>query len=532
MIKLCSVEEIRAAERAAGEAGQSERDLMLTAGHGVARVIAEAAGEQPGTALFFVGPGNNGGDGLVAAADLIARGWQCFVWGYQRTSGDNVPIKPTLAGKLVWLDELRAVREAAASADVIVDAVFGIGGRAALPDDVAKVFEIAWENRVARGTPLVALDIPSGTDADTGAAAETAFRADHTVMVGLPKVGLYRVPAARHTGVLHLVDIGLPAPPLSDDSVALITEEDVRRWLPRREADTHKRAVGTLLIVGGAPNYYGAPRLSAGAAVRVGTGLVTLAVSRSLIGSIAAALPEVTFLPLPEGDVGGAGVRMADLIHEHQADYRALLIGPGLGKDPAVDEFLGAFFGLRPSAGGIGFGVAAEDTSTKRFDGNAVIDADGLNWLAKHPDWPERLRHASVILTPHPGELSRLLDTDVSTILDDPWGQTREAARRFGQIVVLKLGHSVVATPEGQLIVAPQALPSVATAGTGDVLAGTIAGLLAQGMSPVEAAAGGLMIGTLSALRVTRELGTLGLAASDLIEAMPAVMRDLFDARW
>src|SRR5690606_18118920 len=141
------------------------------------------------------------------------------------------------------------------------------------------------------------------------------------------------------------------------------------------------------------------------------------------------------------------------------------------------------------SAGGIGFGVAAEDTSTKRFDGNAVIDADGLNWLAKHPDWPERLRHASVILTPHPGELSRLLDTDVSTILDDPWGQTREAARRFGQIVVLKLGHSVVATPEGQLIVAPQALPSVATAGTGDVLAGTIAGLLAQGMSPVEAAA-------------------------------------------
>ncbi|MDI3341028.1 MAG: NAD(P)H-hydrate dehydratase [Sphaerobacter sp.] len=532
MKALYRVEEIRAAERAAVAAGLSEAALMAAAGQGVAQAIVEARGGRAGTALFLVGPGNNGGDGLVAAAELVARGWRCLIWGYRRTDIAGAPVQTAAAEQFTWVESGDGLASAALEADVIVDAVFGIGSRADLPAEVAAAFAVGAQARLQRGTPLIALDVPSGVDADTGAVAEGALHADLTVMVGLPKIGLFRAPALRHTGVLRLVEIGLPEPDISQERPRLIKEDDVRDWLPRRPADTHKRAVGSLLVVGGAPTYYGAPRLAAAAAARAGAGLVTLAVSRSLIAPIATALPEVTFLPLPEGELGGAGARMARIVHEQLARYRALVVGPGLGQDATVDEFLGALFHVRPAVAAIGFGATLAPEAGNVFSGRAVLDADALNWLARQPEWVERLRAAELVLTPHPGELSRLLATEVEQIVAEPWESAREASQRFGHVVVLKLGHAVVASPDGTLLVAPQALPALASAGTGDVLAGTIGGLMAQGLPALAAAAAGVYLGCQAALLAMRRVGTLGLVASDVIDALPKAIAAHYDARW
>ncbi len=534
MEKLCRVAEVRRAEEEAVARGTSLAELMARAGRAVADVIAELAGTSPGKpqrALFLIGPGNNGGDGLVAAGHLAARGWDCKIWAWNRSEPGDVPIAAEWLARCEWLTN-EQLEEALSQADVIIDAVFGIGGRAELPNTVASVFEAASQARRQRGTLLVAVDVPSGIDSDTGAADRHAFRADLTVMLGLPKLGAYLAPALRYTGLIRLVDIGLSRPAIAPGSVAVLTEADARAWLPRREADTHKWAVGAVLVVGGAPGYYGAPRLAASAALRVGAGLVTLAVPRSLIPAIAAAQAELTFLPAPDGDVG-AGQRWAELVQEALPRYRTLLLGPGLGQDRPAEELVRFLLGLgRQRRGSLGFAMTSAEPSPQRFTGYAVIDADGLNWLAKSGAWWEELREAKLILTPHPGELARLLGVEVRTILEDPWGLAVEAARTFGQHVVLKYGHTSVACPDGTLLLAPQVHPGLASAGTGDVLAGVIAGLAAQGLEPRDAAGTGIFIAGQAALAAIAVQGTLSLLASDIIAALPKVLQALYDPRW
>lgn len=534
MIKLYTVAEVRAAENAAISAGRAEQELMLEAGTGVGNLIAESSGGRPGNALFLVGPGNNGGDGLVAAAGLVQFGWTCTIWSYNRDGLQGAPVPPEIAGDLIWLSDPDALQNAADESDVIVDAVFGIGSRPELPPEVAAAFDLAARARVRNGTPLWAVDIPSGVDADTGAAAEQTFRADVTVMIGLPKIGLYQSPAIRYTGIIEPVDIGLPEVEAESTAPSLAGQRDTRERLPRRQAGTHKREVGTLLVVGGAPEYFGAPRMAGAAALRAGAGLVSLAVPRSLIGPIAAALPEVTFIPLPEAEFGAAGVRMAQLVRQAVESYSALLIGPGLGREELVGEFLGNLFGVRGAGITIGFGAPPPEANAPKehFNGRAVIDADGLYWLASQPDWWETLSQAELVLTPHPGELARLLGRTSEEIVADPWGSAREAATRFKQVVVLKYGHTTVASPDGSLVVAPQSFPSLATAGTGDVLAGVIASLMAQGMPALDAAIAGVYVGDATTHHAQRELGTLGLVASDLIHMLPFVMKDLYDPTW
>lgn len=534
MIKLYTVTEVRAAEEAAIAAGRAEQELMLEAGTGVGNLIAESSGGRPGSALFLVGPGNNGGDGLVAAAGLAQFGWTCTIWPYNRDGLQGAPVPPDIAGEFIWLSETDALPSAADEADVIVDAVFGNGSRPELPSEVAAAFDLARQARVRNGTPLWAIDIPSGVDADTGAAAEQTFQADVTVMIGLPRIGLYQAPAIRYTGLIEPLDIGLPEVEAGHSAPSLVIQADARECLPRRQAGTHKREVGTLLVVGGAPEYFGAPRMAGEAALRVGAGLVSLAVPRSLIGPIAAALPEVTFIPLPEAEFGAAGVRMAQLVRDVVESYSALLIGPGLGREELVGEFLGNLFGVRGAGITIGFGAPPPESSesTGHFSGRAVIDADGLYWLASQPEWWETLSQAELVLTPHPGELARLLGRTNEEIVADPWGSAREAAARFKQVVVLKYGHTTVAHPDGSLVVALQTLPSLATAGTGDVLAGVIASLMAQGMPAWDAAITGVYVGDAAAQLAQRNLGTLGLVASDLIQTLPFVMKDLYDPTW
>ena len=377
-----------------------------------------------------------------------------------------------------------------------------------------------------------ALDLPSGVDPDTGAAADEALHADVTLTIGVPKVGLYRAPALQFTGLIRILDIGLPRPGVRPGQSRVAEESDVRGWLPRRPADTHKHDVGWLLVVGGAPGYYGAPRMAAEAAYRAGAGLVGLAVPPALIGPISTAIPEAIFLPLPEGAFGGVGTRMAEIVREAMPAYRALLIGPGLGRDDPVDEFLAHLFGLEQATQTIGFSRGGNRQATGAFDRRAVIDADGLNWLATRERWWSRVPNAQLVLTPHPGELARLLNTTPAAVLEDPWQAALNAAETFGQVVVLKQGHPVVATPSGDLWVGPQVLPALATAGTGDVLAGIIAGLLAQGMEPEAAAVAGVFVGTAAAERALAASGTLGLVARDVITSIPAALARLYDPVW
>ncbi len=534
MIKLCTVGEIRAAERAAIDSGRPESDLMRAAGHGFAELVRAKQRRGSTRALFLVGPGNNGGDGLVAASVLASAGWACDIWMFKREAIGNIPVDSDGATKLNLITSTEDLDASMSAADLIVDAVFGIGGRIELPDVVAEVFSAAYRARVDRGTPLWAVDLPSGTDADNGNASEAAFRADVTVSFGLPKLGLYRAPALRHAGTIELIDIGLNAPALDRDQVGLIDQKSVRNLMPRRQQDTHKHEVGWLMVVGGAPNYFGAPSMAAESAARSGAGLVCLAVPRSLVAPIASSLREVTFLPLPEAEFGGAGDRMANLVRDKLPSYAAMLVGPGLGSDDPVPEFLSRLFGMRTSSASIGFGSSGPKQTDEGdpFAHRAVIDADGLNWLAKNDGWQDSLKDADLVLTPHPGELSRLTGKSVEEITNDPWKAASDAAETFKQVIVLKHAHPIVAAPGKPLVVGPRSEPALATAGTGDVLSGMIAGLMAQGLTAWESAVAGVYVGSVAAEKAVQQTGTLSLMATDVIGCIPAAIRSLYDRNW
>jgi ADP-dependent NAD(P)H-hydrate dehydratase / NAD(P)H-hydrate epimerase len=534
VIPLLTVDQIRAAESQAMRGGRSERDLMVEAGTRVAAAILERTAIEDGSVLVLCGPGKNGGDGLVAAGRLIEGGWSARAWGYKRSGLDGAPVDEVSADQIRWLRHAADLEDAVRQADVVIDAVFGLGGRAELPRDVVSAFEVVQATCRELGVAIWALDLPSGVDADSGEVAAGAIEADVTAVIGLPKIGLFRFPAARHTGYLKMIDIGLEPPEtISDGTPSLITEAYVRARLPRRRAGAHKRSVGTLLVVSGGPHYYGAPRLASEAALRSGAGLVTLAAPSAIIASVAAAVPELTFLPLPGGEHGQAGVRMGESVLKRVKEYKAMLAGPGLGTEAPIPDFLSTLFGLeRSTRGGIGFGVSAPQSDGEPFRGKAVLDADALNWLSTRDEWWQTLKDADLILTPHPGELARLLSCDTDDVLENPWDAANRAARTFGQIVVLKHGHSVVADPNGGLLVAPQALPSLATAGSGDVLAGLIGSLLSQGLSARDAAACALYVGLEAAESAEEWSGTLGLIASDIVAELPLALSRLTEPHW
>lgn len=314
-----------------------------------------------------------------------------------------------------------------------------------------------------------------------------------------------------------------------------LTATWARTRLPRREVGTHKWEVGGLLVIGGAPTYVGAAGLAAMAAQRGGAGIVRMAVPRSIVGPLVGLVPEATFVLLPETE-SLTGARQAVIaIREAMVECKAVLVGPGLGDDEAASGLLRAFFGTaetaRPAASSLGFDMPAakrevvESTAIaeapERDPMPMVIDADGLNWLAAQEDWPSLLIGLRAVLTPHPGELGRLAGIDTAEVVADPVGRAVALARRAGQVVVSKYGQTVV-TDGDVVLVAPTASPALATAGTGDVLAGTIAAFLAQGLSPLDAAGLAVYLGSMAAESLVPRTGILGLVASDLPLAIAA----------
>ena len=312
-----------------------------------------------------------------------------------------------------------------------------------------------------------------------------------------------------------------------------ISESWAASVLPRREAGAHKWSVGGVVVVAGSPPFAGAAALCCAGAGRSGAGIVSVALPRSIAPVVVGIVPEVTVVILPEGESNSVASRAAEAIGERLGRSAALVVGPGLGDDAASAALLGTLFGFTKVRGAIGFGTSAPGPDNARLEGtlakagkSVVVDADALNWLADQDNWWERVPGQLLVLTPHPGEMARLLKVSADEIVANPALAASEAAARWGQTVVLKGGRTIVASADGA-IVAADASPSLATAGSGDVLSGSIGAFLAQGLRGPDAAALAVYAGCRAAERVSEQYGTLGVVASDLPMAIARELRAL-----
>lgn len=498
--------EAAALDRATQERGIEAATLMENAGREVADAAVRLAGGTYGRRTVVVcGKGNNGGDGLVAARYLDA--WGLRVAAVTLVPGDELrePAATNLrrlAGTRVRIRTPEVLERELARADVVVDALFGTGFRGR-PDGA---FAAAIEAIGTAGAPVVAVDIPSGVDGETGAVAGVAVRADLTVTFGAPKPGVVLLPGAGLAGVVEVADIGFP-PDLIRGDLAVVEAADVVGWLPRRPLETHKRTAGYAVVIGGSRLMTGAAILMARAAYRAGAGLVAVAVPEGILPVVQGAVPEAVFAPLPETEAGtaaGGSGRLERLLTE----AGAVAIGPGM----TTDERTAAWIRRTVAASRI----------------PVVLDADGLNAFAgRAGELAERA--ADLVLTPHAGEFARLAGVSAREVEADRVGQIRKLAAETRAVVLLKGTRTLVATPEGEVRINPTGGPFLATGGTGDVLTGVIAALLARGLAPVDAASGAAYLHGVAGSLAAEARGD-GTIAGDVLERVPDAIREVAGA--
>ncbi len=551
-MRLLSVAEMKALEAAADAAGHSYARMMELTGQGVARTILKRLSNIKGKRiLVLVGPGNNGGDGLVAGRYLMDAGATVTAYLSRPRDPREDPVfqKATEKGLTVLIaegdPEGTELRRLASQAEIIVDALLGTGTTLPLQGAVAQILTRVQEALRPRnndqplsltGLPepiiprscIVAVDGPSGMDFDSGALDPLALPAAFTITFAAPKTGHFKTPAAAAAGELIVCNIGIPegvGPEPSGPEV--VTPEMVRAWLPPRPLDSHKGTFGHAMVVAGSTNYTGAAALAALATVRAGAGLVTLGIAGSIQPLVAPAVPEATYLLLPHS-LGSLTADAVPLLREGLHHIDALLIGPGLGQATETFAFFSALLGLRTERRGIGFlttpanGMAAPASHAPLPP--LIIDADGLNLLSQLPEGPKMLPPGS-ILTPHPGEMARLCHCERAEIQNRRVETARTQAAAWGQIIVLKGAYTVIAAPDGRTAILPFANPGLASGGTGDVLAGTITALRAQGLPPYQAAVAGAYLHALAGEIVRHDLGTAGIAAGDIAQALPLARR-------
>jgi NAD(P)H-hydrate epimerase len=380
------------------------------------------------------------------------------------------------------------------------------------------------------------VDLPTGIDADTGAVDPRTISADHTVAFQWSKIGLHVLPGARYAGRVEVVDIGIPATTgralsPADDAPAPTTELMTDRWardlLPARPPDAHKGTFGSALVVAGSTNYIGAAYLACMGAYRAGAGIVTLACARSIYPILAAKLTETTFEPLDDHE-GLLSAQVAHDVNRALTDraYRALLIGPGMGQGGYPQAFLKALLPMLKQEAGVGAGVKPAQEGQGAELAALILDADALNNLSRIENWPALL-HVPTVITPHPGELARLSGLPVPEIQADRLATARRFAAEWNVTLVLKGANSIIAAPDGAARISPFANPALASGGTGDVLAGVIAGLVAQRVPAFEAASLGVYLHALAAEHLRRELGSAGAIAGDLLPLLPRVVKEL-----
>jgi NAD(P)H-hydrate epimerase len=547
-MKLVSVEQMQAIEKEANEAGLTYAMMMENAGRNLAREVlklsyAQDEDEEGMQVLGLVGSGNNGGDTLIALANLAEKGWIARAYLVGRKPGEDPLVKrlEQADGEIYRSDkdedrlQLQAFLE---SADVLLDGVLGTGFKLPLRGEAARVLAAVRDLLEQMEWPplVVAVDCPSGVDCDSGEASPQAIQADATVTMAAVKQGLLKLPAYELVGELRLVGIGALENLKTWQSVTgqVADDEQMRLLLPQRPADAHKGTFGTVLVAAGSINYTGAAYLAGKAAYRIGAGLVTLAVPAPIHAALAGQLPEATWVLLPH-EMGVIAAAAADVLLKNLERVTTLLVGPGLGLEDTTGDFLQAL--LKAGAAGksghnrLGF-VRSGEAGTGNIPSAIplpplVVDADGLKLLARLENWPGRLP-AMTVLTPHPGEMAVLTGLNVETIQQDRQGIAARFAKAWGHVVVLKGAFTVIAAPDGDSTTIPVATPGLARAGSGDVLAGVIAGLRAQGVGAYEAAVAGTWIHARAGLAATDMLGnSASVLAGDLLETIPDILAEL-----
>ncbi len=510
---LVTADEMREMDRRTiEEIGIPGRVLMENAGRGATRFLYERFPDiERMNVGVAAGRGNNGGDGTVIARYLAGRGVAVTVYllaDRSQVAGDaaaNLDLLGPLGVPVIEIQNEKSfaeLRTAMRSKELWIDALLGTGLNSAVRGMYRRVIDFIN----SLGTPVFAVDVPSGLDSDTGQPYGTCIQALATATFGFAKTGHYLYPGAAFTGDLQVIDIGIPSPVVEEvrPRQQLLTRKHVRRCLPCRPGDTHKGRTGHLLVIAGSPGKTGAAAMTATTALRAGAGLVTLATAKSLNPIMETLLLEAMTAPLPEQESGILGESCFERVMQLLANMRCLAIGPGLGQSPDTKKLV-----LR---------LVAESGTP------LVIDADGLNNLTGST---EVLRQAvsPVIVTPHPGEMARLTGTTPSAVQGDRIQAARQFAESFRVHVVLKGARTVVAHPDGSVFVNPTGNAGMATGGMGDVLTGLIAGFLAQGLSAEAASHSGVYLHGASADTLAETIGPIGYLASEVMDGIPSEIR-------
>ncbi|MEW6543729.1 MAG: NAD(P)H-hydrate dehydratase [Nitrospirota bacterium] len=488
--------------------------LMERAGIGVVRAMERIFGPLKGKRVTVCcGKGNNGGDGFVVARWLKRKRVPVRVLLFAKPgdlAGDARTMYRRFA-KAAGASAVHAqpspdrVRDFLRESDLIVDALLGTGLSAPVTGPYRTAIEAMGDARA----PVVAVDLPSGIHADTGAVLGAAVRAALTVTFGQPKLGLYTGPGLDHAGPVEVVDIGIPGPFVDavDSRVTLMTSGEIRRLLPVRPPSAHKGTFGHAAIIAGSVGKTGAAALAAKGALRVGAGLVTVATPTSVNGTLEAKLLEVMTVPMPETEVRTLARSGLDRLLAFAHARSSVAVGPGLTTHPETVELV--------------------QTLIRRLERPCVLDADALNALAGRTALLGECK-IPLILTPHPGEMARLEEhVTPQMVNEDRIGLATRFARRHGVVLLLKGARTVVAHPDGRAAVCPTGNPGMATAGTGDVLTGMIAGFLAQRLPPWEAACVSTYVHGLAGDLAAADLGQAGMTAGDLLDRIPRALLQL-----
>jgi len=495
--------------------GVSSLELMENAGKGVAEALKNKFDDLlTKKILVFCGKGNNGGDGLVIARLLFLMGVDVKVLLFEKKDSlkKDVAINADLAYRLgVNIIEVRKANDHIwdyylKSCDIIIDALFGTG----LTRQVSGIYEQAIEKINQAGKFVTAVDIPSGVGSDSGQLVGPHVRADMTVALALLKRSHVLYPAAEVMGELETVDIKIPPDAVDSQLIKVqATEEiDLRSWLPKRSADTHKGTYGHLLVIAGSKGKSGAAGLTALAALRAGCGLVTLAIPESCHQALEFYPLEVMTVSAFETSSGTFALSSKEALLNYCVGKSAVAVGPGISTEPETVQLLSE---LLPS-----------------INCPLVIDADGVNCLANYPNLVSKLG-SSTVLTPHPKEFSRVSGIEISKILANKIEIVTKYASKNSVNIVLKGAASIIAQPNGLTTINPTGNPGMATAGSGDVLTGVIASLIAQGLSSAKAAVTGVYLHGLAGDIFAQAESETSLIAGDLLRTLPESIKRILN---
>ena len=491
-------------------------ELMENAGHGATRALLDQFGDHVKAGVGIIcGKGNNGGDGFVIARYLAESGIKVGVYLLAKTTaykGDAAVNLKRLSGLKLTIDEIPdedtflKINSRLSSYALIVDAILGTG----LTSEVRGFYKAVINFINSTGIAVFAVDIPSGLNADTGQPCGTCIRAQGTATFALAKIGHFTHPGTEFTGKLKIIDIGIPPSVVHDVGPRqyLLTPEQIRSYLQPRAADTHKGRTGHLLVVAGSTGKTGAAAMTAVSAMRAGAGLVTLGIADSLNPILEAQVLEVMTHPLPEYRNGILGDNAFDAIQQLAVGKTCLAIGPGIGQAEKTRRLI--------------------EKIISKIQIPMVVDADGLNNLAGQCQLLKKLK-AEAVLTPHPGEMARLIEATPAEIQQDRLKCARDFATNFGVHVVLKGAATVIAHPDGSAFINPTGNPGMASGGMGDILTGVLAGFITQGFSPQAAAHTAIYLHGAAADTLASHIGPVGYLAGEVMNTIPAEIKRLME---